>query len=890
MKKLLIITPHLSTGGAPQVTLNKIELLKDEFDILCVEHSFIAWTFVVQRNKIIELLGDKFISLGDDKRKLLEIISSFAPDVISFEEFPEFFLDNSITKEIYRENKPYLIFETTHDSSFSPENKKWFPDKFLFVSIHNALRYNGLDIPYEIIEYPIDKKNKDKITKQKLLNFSPDYKHVVNVGLFTPRKNQKYIFEIAEVLKDYKIKFHFIGNQADNFKFYWQPLMDNKPKNCVVWYEKNNVSDFLEASDLFLFTSKGDKNNKELNPIAIKEALMYDMPMMMFNLDVYCGKYDKEPNINFLTGDLYEDSKNILDILKPEKISENDEVIVISTYPNTSKRIELTKNCIESFRKLGRKIILVSHYPVPAEIQSMADFYVFDSDNILTIHSYYTYFYSYTSEHDVRINFNNLKNTNQSLAAHMNFYNGVKMAKSIGASKVMIVTYDVILNELDIPAIEEYFKKLTEWKCCIAFMDTTLGKGIETTSMIFNIDYFTKIFKDIRSESEYNNHCEYLGCQNFLEDYYMTILKNEQDLWVVPNQRTILPNSGVGVSSNSEYYSLLCMNNNPKEWMLYFHSYNLDDRRIEVSVSENNEEIFKDSFVISEKHTYMTKIYFNDSPIEASLTFFDGLEKIKVEKFNLNNETLEKYKNNGYFNEKKKDKIKLVHCQTTRNDEREQLSRQSLEPLKDLGIEYVLNINEPYTDLPPSDNCLRPQCVTNTFFTQEQIQKYGTALTPGHYGCYLSHKNAIINEFTEDVDFFILCEGDCKLEISPEDFISLVNKVSSLMVENDITYFSFGDTKTLDTGIIQSNVVTEIPNQDLIFITDHIICCHCIMFKKSDREFLIEQMNNHKWDVSDILYNSLFNSFNKKMAILKNRVTSQFDGLSLIDLVHKTYL
>jgi len=31
MKKLLIVTPHLSTGGAPQVTANKVALLKDEF-------------------------------------------------------------------------------------------------------------------------------------------------------------------------------------------------------------------------------------------------------------------------------------------------------------------------------------------------------------------------------------------------------------------------------------------------------------------------------------------------------------------------------------------------------------------------------------------------------------------------------------------------------------------------------------------------------------------------------------------------------------------------------------------------------------------------------------------------------------------------------------------
>ncbi len=75
-QRILFITPHLSTGGAPQVTLNKIELLKDEYNILCVEYSFIAWSFVVQRNKIINLLGDNFISLPEDKTQILNASAS----------------------------------------------------------------------------------------------------------------------------------------------------------------------------------------------------------------------------------------------------------------------------------------------------------------------------------------------------------------------------------------------------------------------------------------------------------------------------------------------------------------------------------------------------------------------------------------------------------------------------------------------------------------------------------------------------------------------------------------------------------------------------------------------------------------------------------------------
>jgi len=324
MKKLLIIAPHLSTGGCPQVIVNKIELLKDTYQIKCVEYSNIAEVFRIQKDRIINLIGlDNLVILSQNKEEvLMNLIDEFQPDFISLEEVPEYFLDEKITKRIYSNDRKYIITETTHDSSFPVERKRWFPDKFIFVSAFSAFKYSGFDIPYEIVEYPVDFKLPRKTEMQTKLNFDPSYKHVVNVGLFTQRKNQAYIFELAKRLLDYKIVFHFLGNLAGNFQSYWEPLIQNKPNNCMVWGERNDVYDFLEASDLFLFTSKGDKNNKELNPIAIKEALEYQLPMMMYNLDVYCGKYDEYNNITYLTGDIETDITNLKKILNMNTIQE----------------------------------------------------------------------------------------------------------------------------------------------------------------------------------------------------------------------------------------------------------------------------------------------------------------------------------------------------------------------------------------------------------------------------------------------------------------------------------------------------------------------------------------------------------------------------------------
>ena len=86
MKKLLLITPHLSTGGAPQFTLNRIELLKNDYEVYCVEYSFLSPHFVVQRNKIINLLDERFFALEHDKDNLVNIINSVNPDIISIED------------------------------------------------------------------------------------------------------------------------------------------------------------------------------------------------------------------------------------------------------------------------------------------------------------------------------------------------------------------------------------------------------------------------------------------------------------------------------------------------------------------------------------------------------------------------------------------------------------------------------------------------------------------------------------------------------------------------------------------------------------------------------------------------------------------------------------
>jgi hypothetical protein len=338
MKTLMIITPHMSTGGCPQFVTKKVELLKDFYNVVVVEHDMLAWSYVVQRNRVIDMLGNNFISLSENKEyDLFNAIEDFKPDYIMLEEFPETFMDKHVMKRLYSSNRPYKIFESTHSSYSKVEWKEFMPDKFIFVSPFSCETFKDIGIPFDLIEYPIDKKVPNKYHSQTSLGLDPEYKHVVNIGLFTRGKNQGYAFEIARLLQDYKIKFHFLGNQAVNFVDYWEPIMDTKPDNCIVWGERNDTDTFLQASDVHLFTS-----NLELNPLAIKESLEYSLPTFIFDLHTYKGKYNNEDNIIFLTGDVREDTNQLLISLGFEPLKEkplNIKVVHLLLDPNEPQDI-----------------------------------------------------------------------------------------------------------------------------------------------------------------------------------------------------------------------------------------------------------------------------------------------------------------------------------------------------------------------------------------------------------------------------------------------------------------------------------------------------------------------------------------------------------------------
>jgi len=323
--KLLYVTPHLSTGGMPQFLLKRIQELqkhKDELEIFLVEFCLFSGTYIVQRNQILDLFDENhFFNLSvigeekeeEKKERLIDIIRDNNIDIVHFEEISEGFEEfNRVSKTllngIFSNDRTWKIVESCHNIWFNPANRKVRPDAYSLVTpfhlketFKNEPSYKELHL-YPIEDFVSEIKEShqiyndefkvpmiEKINKREKLGLDLFKTHVLNVGLWTSGKNQGEGVEIARNLweKNKDVHFHFLGNQAPNFEDYWSPIMQNLPPNVTVWYERNDVDDFMRACDVLMFNSTW-----ECNPLVIREAASYGMKIMARNLPQYMGMFD----------------------------------------------------------------------------------------------------------------------------------------------------------------------------------------------------------------------------------------------------------------------------------------------------------------------------------------------------------------------------------------------------------------------------------------------------------------------------------------------------------------------------------------------------------------------------------------------------------------------
>lgn len=314
--KLVYITPHLSTGGMPEYLRKKIELLKEDFQIWVLELNYEP-NYDTIRKKIQELIGSRLINCDSNFEKIWMNIENINPDIIHFEEISDYYYSDWLLTKIYDKDRKWKIFETLHDSSIDHFEKRWIPDKMIVVSPWQLKNFLPLGIPIEIIEHDIEVGNRNRLEGLKELNLDPNKKHVLQVGIFSSRKNQSETFQIAKLMPD--VEFHFVGPLSDNYKSYWEKLIENKPPNVKIWGERSDVDKFYKCVDAVIFPSRGKYGDMETNPLVIREATHWKIPLFLRKLPVYMGIYDNLEGVFDMSDILDENVKKLYEILNIKK-------------------------------------------------------------------------------------------------------------------------------------------------------------------------------------------------------------------------------------------------------------------------------------------------------------------------------------------------------------------------------------------------------------------------------------------------------------------------------------------------------------------------------------------------------------------------------------------
>ena len=369
--KVLFLTPHLSTGGMPSYVLKRIESIKEfypEVELYVVEYCLYSTNYVVQRNKIKSLIPEnRFWTLNnldehsdENSLKLIDILKENSIDILHIDEIPEGFdsfnkVSKNVLNAIFDNNRTWRVVETCHNIWFDPKNLLFKPDGFAFCTpYHNNVQFKGVETQKQVFEFPIEDKSITsfgKMKSQDKLGLDIDKLHVLNVGLWTEGKNQGEGVEVARLMENSHpyVQFHFVGNQASNFEKYWGPIMKNLPSNVKVWGERDDIDEFMKASDILMFNSTW-----ECNPIVLREAASFGLKILTRNLPQYFDMFTpfilpiESSDVNDIKDQLVSLIKSRTNYVIPKNNVENFAKDHINFYNNVKKTNVVPQNKIPS--------------------------------------------------------------------------------------------------------------------------------------------------------------------------------------------------------------------------------------------------------------------------------------------------------------------------------------------------------------------------------------------------------------------------------------------------------------------------------------------------------------------------------------------------------------
>jgi len=330
-------------------------------------------------------------------------------------------------------------------------------------------------------------------------------------------------------------------------------------------------------------------------------------------------------------------------------------LFVIGAYPNTKKKEDVLKQEILSINHLNYDIMIVSHYPVSEEIQSLVNYYIYDKNQILTPqqrsdgvmsspyrwawHSFFSV-YIYNQRHSLPICQNM---SNSFIFSEIQKYDFVFFIENDNIfTKEDSLKFDRLLDEM-----------ILNDKKCIFFKTSTATQGdfefrdgvtalYETQLFGITPQYFNEIFKLPVNEKEWFD----FGMGYTLEEsFFIKLNMFEDNFLIIPDYSfNFFKDSEINLFRIESFIlEVLYNTNNPITPILYCenNSYFNEPKKILIEINgitEINE--------ILPSHWYYKELSLEGS--EIIVTVFNGDDTIDfIKKIHLTEDSLDTIKERG---------------------------------------------------------------------------------------------------------------------------------------------------------------------------------------------------------------------------------------------------
>lgn len=240
------------------------------------------------------------------------------------------------------------------------------------------------------------------------------------------------------------------------------------------------------------------------------------------------------------------------------------DIVIIGSYANRQYKLDLLNDCIDKIRPLGFDIMLVSHYPVPFEVQQKVDYVVYDKENILQDGKSSTGYWFQCDEFSLVSNDNDIS-ANHALAVVSNINNGINYANYLKYEFFFYLECDNHFDMEDLKKIQVLKNSMfLKSKKMIVFNHLVQDCQIYETLMFGgNPKYFVENICLPKTNDEF------LGQKVSLERFFYDTHKPlEESFYVIPSSsQDYFSNSEINKDGQMYFIGVLGSNDIPNQYL-----------------------------------------------------------------------------------------------------------------------------------------------------------------------------------------------------------------------------------------------------------------------------------------------------------------------------------